>query len=161
MATDSAGDRFPNGMRSMNDERTFVDTNVLVYAHDLDAGPRRDVARTTLVDLWARRTGVVSTQVLAELFVTLTRKVLQPLTPSAARQIVIEYSAWSVHRPEASDISAAAELHERHQLAFWDALIVISAQRSGCSRLLSEDLQDRQRFGTLQVIDPFGAAPDS
>ncbi len=143
----------------MNGDRVFIDTNVLVYSYDIDSGPKRDTARSALVDLWRSRSGAVSTQILQEFYVTVTRKLPKPLTQRAAREIIDTYRAWPVHRPEVDDVIAASELEERHQLSFWDALVIVSAQRSGAQTLLSEDLQDGQRIGELVIVNPFVAPP--
>lgn len=139
----------------MSDERIFVDTNVLVYSYDLDAGAKHDTARSVLKDLWESRTGAISTQVLQEFYVTSTRKLPKPLTRQTAREVIGTYRSWPVHRPEVDDVIVASELEERHQLSFWDALVIVSAQRSGARTLLSEDLQDGQRIGELVIINPF------
>jgi predicted nucleic acid-binding protein len=139
----------------MSDDRVFVDSNVLVYSYDADAGEKHATARSILTDLWESRTGAVSTQVLQEFYVTVTRKVPKPLAKRAARAVVDTYRAWPVHRPEVDDVIAASELEERHQLSFWDALIIVSAQRSGARTLLSEDLQDGRRIGELIIVNPF------
>jgi predicted nucleic acid-binding protein len=141
----------------MTDERVFVDTNVLVYAYDLDAGTKHVAARAILSALWEDRRGAISTQVLQEFYVTVTRKLPRQLARREARDIIGTYGAWPVHLPEAADVVAASELEERHRLSFWDALVVVSAQRSGATTLCSEDLQDGRRFGTLVVTNPFTA----
>lgn len=135
--------------------RTFVDTNILVYAYDADAGPKHERAGSILVELWESESGVVSTQVLQEFYVTVTRKLPKPLAKRTAREVVATYESWSVHRPGIDDVVAASELEDRHRLAFWDALIVVSAQRSGTGQLLSEDLQDGRRFGDVRISNPF------
>jgi predicted nucleic acid-binding protein len=137
--------------------RTFVDANVLVYAYDTDAGRKHERAQSILVDLWESESGVVSTQVLQEFYVTVTRKLPKPLPKRTAREIVATYESWSVHRPGIADVVAASELEERHRLAFWDALIVVSAQHSGTERLLSEDLQDGRRIAGVRIANPFAA----
>lgn len=139
----------------MNDDRVFVDTNILVYSYDTDAGQKHDTARSVLMDLWGSRTGAVSTQVLQEFYVTVTRKLPKPLAKRVAREVIGTYRAWPVHRPEVEDVIAASELEDRHQMSFWDALVVVSAQRSGARTLLSEDLQDGRRIGELVIINPF------
>jgi predicted nucleic acid-binding protein len=63
----------------MNEDKIFVDTNVFVYEHDVDAGQRHKIAQGLLFDLWNNRAGVLSVQVLQEFYVTLTRKLLHPL----------------------------------------------------------------------------------
>ena len=139
----------------MSGEVTFVDTNVLVYAYDVDAGRKHDMAQTTLAELWDAATGTTSTQVLQEFYVTATRKIAKPMPRRAAREIVETYGAWSPHRPKVRDLLAASALEERHRLSFWDALIITSAQQLGATVLLSEDLQDGQRFSDLLVTNPF------
>ncbi|MDA8302336.1 MAG: PIN domain-containing protein [Actinomycetota bacterium] len=142
----------------MSDELTFVDSNVLVYAYDADAGSKHEKSRAVVEDLWRSRTGSVSTQVLQEFYVVATRKLVKPLPRLEARAIVATYKAWPVHRPTVDDVTAASELEERHQVQFWDALVVTSALRLGASTLLSEDLQQGQHFSGLVVVNPFASA---
>ena len=139
----------------MNGETAFVDTNVLVYAYDTDAGGKHDVAKARLAALWEAESGVISSQVLQEFYVTVTRRLPKPLRRQSARDVVSTYAAWPVHRPDVEDIVSASELEERHPLSFWDALIVTSALRSGAGELLTEDLQDGRRFDGLLIVNPF------
>lgn len=139
----------------MTDERAFVDTNVLVYAYDADAGPKHETAKRLLTELWTDAAGAISTQVLQEFYVTVTKKLPKPLPKRAAREVVATYDAWAPHRPTVEDVVAASQLEERHRLAFWDALVVIAAQRCASATLLSEDFQDGQRFGSVAVSNPF------
>jgi predicted nucleic acid-binding protein len=139
----------------MSDEPIFVDTNVLVYSYDVDAGEKHEMAKSVVVDLWGSRAGAVSTQVLQEFYLTVTRKVPKPLTRQEARNVIDTYRAWPVHRPDVADLIAASELEERHRLSFWDALVIVSAQQSGARTLLSEDLNHGQRIGDLIVVNPF------
>jgi predicted nucleic acid-binding protein len=139
----------------MSGERTFVDTNVLVYAYDVDAEHKHEIAKRHLAELWDDQTGALSVQVLQEFYVTVTRKLPKPVTRRTARELIATYDTWVPHRPVVADIVAASELEERHRLSFWDALVVVSAQRCECTTLLSEDLQHGRRFGTVTVVDPF------
>ncbi|MDQ3679747.1 MAG: PIN domain-containing protein [Actinomycetota bacterium] len=132
---------------------------MLVYAYDADGGAKHQSARSHLQDLWQGESGLMSTQVLQEFYVTVTRKLSRPLTRRTAREVIATYRAWPVHRPDVDDIVAASGLEERHQLSFWDALIIVSARRSGAHSLLTEDLQDGQRFDGLEVVSPFRDAP--
>lgn len=134
---------------------TFVDTNLLVYAHDLSETDRRPVAQASLDDLWRTRTGTLSTQVLSEFYVVATRKFDPPMARRAAREVVGAYSAWPVVQVDAALILAASTLEERHTLSFWDALIIEAAARSGARRLLSEDLQAGRRIRGLTIENPF------
>jgi len=134
---------------------TFVDTNVLVYAHDVDAGRRHDVAAALLRQLWDARDGVLSTQVLQEFYVNVTRKIPKPISRKDARDLVQTYTAWRVVGVEPVDVLAASEYEERFRLSFWDALILISALKANADLLVSEDLQAGQRIRGLQIANPF------
>ncbi|NWG04501.1 MAG: hypothetical protein HXY44_16735 [Syntrophaceae bacterium] len=80
----------------MNEDKIFVDTNILVYGHDADAGQKHGVGRGILPELWDRRTGVLSVQVLQEFYVTMTRKVLHPLPSNKVRNILQDYFSWHI-----------------------------------------------------------------
>jgi predicted nucleic acid-binding protein len=136
-------------------DKTFVDTNVLIYAHDIDAGRKHDVAKAVLRDLWAERAGVLSTQVLQEFYVNATRKLKKPLARQEALTVVETYAAWCVDSITPADVSAAFQIEDRARIGFWDALIVAVAVRSGARRLLSEDLNARQRIAGLTIHNPF------
>lgn len=132
-----------------------MDTNLLVYAHDSTDGSRHPVAQAVLEDLWDRRTGVLSTQVLQEFYVVATRKLERPLTRAAARAVIADYSTWPVVQVDPTLVLSASMLEEQHTLSFWDALIVGAAQRAGAVRLLSEDLQHGRTIGTVTIENPF------
>ena len=136
-------------------ERDFVDTNVLIYANDVTAGTKRDRAANLVSSIWKQQSGCVSIQVLQELYVNLTRKVPQPLDGLAASRIVADLSKWRVHSPQPPDLVAAIEIHLRNQISFWDAMIVRSATRLGCTRIWSEDLNAGQIYEGVRVEDPF------
>jgi predicted nucleic acid-binding protein len=135
--------------------RTFVDTNVLIYAHDVDAGRKHDIAKGVLRDLWAERSGVLSTQVLQEFYVNATRKLRTPLAKPDARSVVDTYAAWCVDGITPADVAAAFQIEDRARIGFWDALIVAVAVRSGASRVLSEDLNGGQAIAGLTIQNPF------
>ena len=135
--------------------RTFVDTNVLVYAHDLDAGGRHAVAVRLVSELWETRGAVISTQVLQEFYVNATRKIPSPLPRAAARQIVRIYATWQTEQIGPAEILVASELEEQHQLSFWDALIVAAALKGGASRILSEDMSPGRTIAGIRIDNPF------
>jgi predicted nucleic acid-binding protein len=137
---------------------TFVDTNVLFYTLDVDAGVRHQQAIRVIADLWETERGVLSTQVLQELYVNATRK-LPAVSAADVREAVAEYFAWPVHRIAPEDVITASFIQEQHTVSFRDALIVVAAQRSGATVLLSEDLQDGRQFGSVTVVNPFSALP--
>lgn len=140
--------------------RRFVDTNVLVYAHDSSAGPKHDRAASLVEDLWESGDGVISTQVLQELCVSLQRKVASPRTTEEIGNLIRDYLSWSVIINTPDAIIDALATQQRYQLSFWDALIVCAAESSGASLLYSEDLSDGQTYGSVQVVNPFGASSD-
>jgi len=135
--------------------KTFVDTNILVYAEDRDAGEKHRIARGLILDLWDTRGGALSLQVLQEFYVTVTRKVKKPMTASRALAAVEQYLGWEVVAPDGALLSAAIRLSMRHRLSFWDGLVVQAALVAGCGILLSEDLNHGQRFGPLRIVNPF------
>ena len=135
----------------------FVDTNVLIYAHDRSAGPKHQRAKVLLQELWDSGGGCLSIQVLQEFYVNVTRKVAQPLTPEAAAQIIGDLSVWSVHCPYIDDVLYAIRLQNRFQLSFWDAMIVASALQLGCQVPWSEDLNPAQVDEQLSVVNPFAS----
>lgn len=143
----------------MSGNRQFVDTNVLVYAHDVTAGDKHDRARVLVEELWDTREGCLSVQVLQEFFVTTTRKIPKPLDAAAAAQIIDDLAHWHVHAPAASDILAAIEIHQRTGASFWDAMILRSAKELGCLTLHSEDLSPGQEYAGVQVSNPFRSQP--
>jgi predicted nucleic acid-binding protein len=135
-------------------DRYFVDTNILMYAHDTAAGDKHARAKALVEDLWQNRSGVVSTQVLQELAVNLRRKAKNPLDTKATRDVVSDYLAWQVVVNGGDAILEALDLEGRYQISFWDALVVQAAQVSGAEILYSEDLSDGQTYGTVRVINP-------
>jgi predicted nucleic acid-binding protein len=139
-------------------DKFFVDTNILMYAHDTAAGERHTRARALVEELWEGRSGVVSTQVLQELAVNLRRKARKPLDAKATRDVVSDYLAWQVVVNDGNSILEALELEARHQVSFWDALVIQAAQAAGAEILYSEDLSDGQRYGSVRVRNPFGAS---
>jgi len=136
-------------------ERIFVDTNVLIYAHDLDAGLKRDRAVSILSRLWENENGIVSVQVLQEFYVTVTRKIRDPLTPALARGVIKNYLAWQIAPNDPSTVLLASEIAERNQISFWDALIVASASNAGADKILSEDLNHGQVIEGIVIENPF------
>jgi len=138
-------------------DRYFVDTNILIYAHDTSAGEKHERARALLEKLWHDRSGVVSTQVLQELAVNLRRKAANPLDAKATREVIGDYLTWQVVVNGGDSILEALDLEQRHQVSFWDALVLRAAQAAGAEILYSEDLSDGQMYGSVRVVDPLKA----
>ena len=133
----------------------FIDTNILVYAHDVSAGTKHDQANALLQSLWLSRMGGLSIQVLQEFFVTITQKVPKPFAPSDAAQIISDLSVWRIYSPTADDVVQAIDLQTRFQTSFWDAMILQSARQLKCKTLWSEDLSSGQSYYSVQVQNPF------
>ena len=136
-------------------DKAFVDTNVLMYAHDPGAGAKHRIAQALVTSLWESRNGIISTQVLQELAMNLRRKMKPALDPKVRREIVVDYIAWHVVVNGPETILDALVLEERYQISFWDALIVQAAQNGGAELVYSEDLAHGQRYGTVRVENPF------
>lgn len=135
-------------------DRFFVDSNILMYAHDSAAGEKHEKARALVEELWETRAGVVSTQVLQELAVNLRKKAKRPLDAKATREVVSDYLAWQIVVNDGGSILEALELEARHRISFWDALIVQAAHAAGAAVLYSEDLSSGQSYGHVQVVNP-------
>lgn len=133
----------------------FVDTNVLLYAYDISAGPRHEQAFALVDRLGRQHNGALSVQVLQEFYVNVTRKIAATLPPQVAVERLRLLSRWPVHSPLAHDVAAAAELAERSQLSFWDAMVVHSAAQLGCSTLWTEDLNAGQVIAGVEIRNPF------
>jgi predicted nucleic acid-binding protein len=133
----------------------FVDTNILIYAHDRSAGDKHTRARDLIRALWQSDEGCLSIQVLQEFYVNVTQKVTKPLTPTVAAQIIADLSVWQIHRPGVEDILDAIRLQGRYQISFWDAMIVSSAIQLGCQTVWSEDLNPGQVYDSVTVTSPF------
>jgi predicted nucleic acid-binding protein len=139
----------------INHPLQFVDSNILVYAYDLAQGEKHNQAKNLLLLLWDSGLGCLSTQVLQEFYVNVTRKADFPIPSEQAAQVIQDFSDWTVHRPGIRDVLSAIELHQRDQISFWDAMILQSARQSGCGVLWSEDLSSEQDYGGVKVLNPF------
>ena len=134
--------------------KSFVDTNVLIYAHDVDAKAKHEIAKTVLRELWSSRTGVLSMQVLQEFYVNVTRKITTPLPKDKARLVVNTYAIWCTETTPA-EITAAFRIEDEAKIGFWDALRVASASKCGAARIISEDLNAQQSIAGIRVENPF------
>jgi predicted nucleic acid-binding protein len=135
--------------------KTFVDTNILIYAYDLDAGIKHDRAKACLQQLWNTCSGMLSTQVMQEFYVNATRKIAQPLSPARARNVLCTYLAWPIEVTAPETILFASELQELHRLSFWDAMIIATATQGNAEILLTEDLNHGQIIERVRVHNPF------
>jgi len=135
--------------------RRFLDTNVLVYLFDHGAPGKREIARELIKGHGTDADLVLSTQVLQEFYVVVTRKLAVPLQPEQAERAVRDLARLPVVPASVDLVLAAVARSRRGDLSFWDAMIVEAALRAGAAELLSEDLQDGREFEGLRVRNPF------
>ncbi len=133
----------------------FVDSNVLIYAHDRDAGAKHTRAKALLRELWNEGSGCLSAQVLQEFFVNATRKIPQPLPTEEARKVLRAYLPWVRTATDGDMVIRATEIADAWRTSFWDGMILAAAERAGAHELLSEDLQHGQRLVGLVIVNPF------
>ena len=133
--------------------RFSLDTNILVYASDRSAGDRHEQSKN-LVAHAAKCDCVLTLQALAEFYHATTRKNL--LQASVARAFVHDWLAvFQITSADASAFVDAIEAVQEHKIAFWDAMLWAAARRSGCSAVISEDMQDGRLLGGVEFINPF------
>lgn len=135
-------------------DKFFVDTNILLYAHDSGTGIKHERARDLMDRLWSLRQGVLSTQVLQEFAISLRRKISPPLSAQETREWITQYMRWEVVVNMSRSVLNALEIEERYQISFWDALIVQAAENAGAETLYTEDLSDGQSYGSVRVVNP-------
>jgi predicted nucleic acid-binding protein len=139
----------------MREDKIFLDTNILIYAYDVSAGKKHEMAKMILMDLWNSGKGVLSIQVLQEFFVNITKKVSKPLDIKTAKDIIKDLLKWDVVMIDGESLLEAVEIHIRHQYSFWDSMILKAAQKGGAVLLLSEDLKHGQTIDGVKIKNPF------
>jgi predicted nucleic acid-binding protein len=144
----------------MSGPKVFVDTNIIVYAYDTTAGEKHHKARQIMQDLWRSGDGLISTQILQDLYVTLTRKIPRPLKPAQAGEIVEDMLTWDVVVNDGQSVLMAVDLECREKLSFWDALVVAAAVRGGAAVILSEDLTSGRTLAGVKIENPFMSRHD-
>lgn len=135
--------------------RYFVDINLLVYAYDSSAGTKWELSSDLVSALWKYRTGVISTQVVQELFVILTQKVQRPIPSEKAKEIIADLLHWPLVVNDADHILRAVDLQITYRFSFWDSLILHAAISSRSDYLLSEDFQHGQVIESVTIWNPF------
>jgi predicted nucleic acid-binding protein len=136
-------------------DKVFVDSNVLVYAHDADAGVKQQQAADRLEGLWENGSGRLSTQVLQEFYTNVTQKIKRPLARSVAREVIRNYGIWVESAITPSTVVRASEISEAWMLSFWDSMILAAAEQDGAEELLTEDLNHGQVIVGIRVVNPF------
>src|SRR5258705_9075543 len=135
-------------------DKFFVDTNILIYAHDTSGGLKHARAKQLIEKLWDTGEGVLSTQVLQELCVNLRRKAARPPSVDDLRRLVLDYLSWEIVVNDAQSVIQALEIEVRYKISYWDALVLQAAENSGASILYSEDLADGRSYGAVLVVNP-------
>jgi predicted nucleic acid-binding protein len=135
--------------------RVFVDTNVLVYLFDTDDPSKQRRAQNLLGDEDLRTHIILSTQVLQEFYVSVTKKLATPLTPETALKAVQDLAAFPIVQIDTSLILLAIHRSRQAKLSFWDSLILEAALVAGATLLYSEDFQTSAVFGKLRIVNPF------
>jgi predicted nucleic acid-binding protein len=135
-------------------DKYFVDTNILIYAHDRSTGVKHERARQLIERLWTSGEGVLSTQVLQELCINLRRKLAQPLPVEEIRRLIQDYLSWEIVINTPESVLQALEIELRYKTSFWDALVLQAAESAGAAVLYSEDLAAGQKYGAVQVVNP-------
>jgi len=141
--------------RTYMSAKTFLDTNILVYAYDEHEPEKQIRAQTLLRKAIQEESAVLSVQVLGEFFVVVTRRIKEPLSASDAEKIIDTLSILPVAEIDLTLVKRAIATQTRYRISYWDSLIVATAERAGCSTILSEDLNHGQRYNGVLVENPF------
>ena len=134
-------------------ERSFIDTNILIYTDDTDNPEKQKTSLNLLESGWSSGNIIMSTQVLQEYFVAATRKLSVPL--DVAQSKIELLSSQEIVINDVQDIKRAIELHRLYRYSYWDALIITAAIKASCTVLYSEDMQHNQTISELKIINPF------
>ena len=134
---------------------SFFDTNIVLYAFDLQSVAKREIAVELICEHMANRSIVVSTQVLGEFFVNATGKFLPPMSIDDANEVINQLCQFTVVPLDKALVVRAIDAHNRYQLSYWDGLVIAAAERAGCKVLYSEDLGHQQSYFDVKVINPF------
>jgi predicted nucleic acid-binding protein len=134
----------------------FVDTNILIYA----AAGRSDAPEkhARAWDIIGPGDYGISAQVLAEFYVNATRKPAVPLTLAEAAAWLADLQTVPVVPIDADLVAEAADRSRTHRISYWDAAVIVAAERLGATTLYTEDLSHGQRYGAVTVINPFSQA---
>ena len=135
--------------------KVFLDTNILIYAYDIDAGSRHQIALEVVKDLWEKRNGVLSTQVLQEFYINVTKKIPRPIPLFEAREIIRTYLCWEIRENTAMSVIRASEIEEKYNISFWDAMIIVAAYSAKVDMILTEDLNSGQTIEGILIENPF------
>ena len=139
----------------MSEDKIFIDTNIIIYAYDVSAAGKHQIARHILSDLWNSGLGVLSTQVLQEFFVNIVQKIQRPIDQKSAKEIVRDFLKWQVVVNNGDSILDAIDIYDKYRYSFWDSMIIEAAIKGGAVFLMSEDLQHGQVISGVTIRNPF------
>ena len=135
--------------------KTFIDTNILVYAYDTDEPVKQARAREILKQGIEDETAFLSVQVIGEFFTVVTKRIPNPLSAEEAEQVLELLSILPIIELDFGMVRHAIDIHRRYGIAYWDALIVAAAHRAECTQILTEDLNTGQSYEGVTVVNPF------
>jgi len=138
----------------MNDKPVIIDTNILVYANDVANPNKQTSARQCIRTALREGTGVLTSQVLAEFWVTVTMKLSQPLERTLAREQINLFSAFPILPVDHETVLTALHLQQRYSLSYWDSQIIASALLAGIECIWSEDLQNGGVYDGVRIVNP-------
>jgi len=133
----------------------FLDTNILVYAYDKHSPEKQQTAQALLKDGIETESAVLSTQVLGEFFVVVTRKIKNPIAAEEAQKIIALLGVMQIVDIDLALVNQAVENHQKYGISYWDSLIIAAAARAGCKRVMTEDLNHGQEYNSVLVENPF------
>ena len=136
-------------------DKIFLDTNIIVYAYDTHEPQKQREAQILLTTGIEEESVVISVQVLGEFFNVITRRIKQPMSPDEAQEIIASLSVLSIEDIDLSMVNRAISIHKGFRISYWDALIVATAERAKCTKILSEDLNHGQIYNGILVSNPF------
>lgn len=136
-------------------DKVFFDSNILIYVYDTRDQIKQSQAQELLLNATQSQTAVLSAQVLGEFFVVVTRKIPQPMSPSEAAEVIAELGALEVMPLDFSLVQRAIVTQQKYGTSYWDSLIISAAERAGCVRIYSEDLNNGQLYHGIEVQNPF------
>ena len=136
-------------------DRDFVDTNILVYAYDTHDAEKQRRAQDVIRGGIESESVVLSVQVLGEFFTVVTKRIPNPLSIEEAEDVLNLVSVLPIVEIDRRMVHRAIEIHRRYGITYWDSLIVVAAERAGCTRILSEDLNAGQSYDGIVVVNPF------
>lgn len=135
-------------------DKSFLDTNVLVYAYDEHEPEKQKRAQILLQESIEQESGILSAQVLSEFFVTVTAKIRNPMSREQAEDIILK-CALPVVDVDRSLVLTGIEMQREYGISYWDSLVIAAAERAGCRTILSEDLNEGQQYRGVKVVNPF------